>query len=168
MATVEHFANNMAHVMKKDLRLREAAMTRGIGYWLTRREVLCPDKEALVDGDRRLTYRELNRRVNRLARGLAERGLVYGDRIAILSYNRSEFVETIMAAAKLGLILVPLNWRLTVPELAFQMKDSGTADLDLRCRPGRDRLSRSEPNRQSRDRHRPGCGTDIPAGARSL
>ncbi len=102
---------------------------RGIGYWLTKREVLCPDKEAVVDGERRLTYRELNRRVNRLARALEGRGFAYGDRVGMLAYNCLEFIEVIMAAAKLGLVLVPLNWRLKAPELAFQMNDSGTRAL---------------------------------------
>ncbi len=104
-------------------------MSRGIGYWLTRREVLSPDKEAVVDGPRRLTYRQLNRRVNRLARVIAAQGCGYGDRVAILAYNGSPYVEVIMAAAKLGLILVPLNWRLTAAELAFQVADSGAALL---------------------------------------
>ena len=40
----------------------------GIGFWLTKRDILTPEKEAVVDGNRRLTYRDLNRRVNRLAR----------------------------------------------------------------------------------------------------
>jgi fatty-acyl-CoA synthase len=105
---------------------QEYTPMRGIGYWLTRREVLCPDKEAVVDGPRRLTYRQLNRRVNRLARALAAQGLSCGDRIAMLSYNCLEYVEIIMATAKLGLILVPLNWRLTGAELGFQMNDSDT------------------------------------------
>jgi fatty-acyl-CoA synthase len=104
-------------------------MTRGIGYWLTKRAVLCPEKEAVVAGQRRLTYRQLNGRVNRLARALAEQGLAFGDRIGMLSHNCPEFVEVIMAAAKLGLILVPLNWRLTASELAFQVTDSETRAL---------------------------------------
>ena len=108
---------------------REYTPTRGIGYWLTRREVLSPDQEAVVDGLRRVTYRQLNHRVNRLARALASQGLQYGDRIAMLSYNCLEYVEIIMATAKLGLVLVPLNWRLTGAELGFQMNDSDTQAL---------------------------------------
>ena len=102
---------------------------RGIGYWLTKRELLCPGKEAVVDGERRVTYRQLNRRVNRLARALSDRDLTSGDRVGMLAYNCLEFVEVIMAAAKLGLVLVPLNWRLKGPELGFQMNDSGTRAL---------------------------------------
>ncbi|MFH1090561.1 MAG: AMP-binding protein, partial [Pseudomonadota bacterium] len=99
-------------------------MSQGIGFWLTKRELLTPDKEAVVDADRRLSYRQLNHRVNRLSRGLESLGLKYGDRISILAYNCLEFIEVIMAAAKLGLILVPLNWRLTPSELGFILDDS--------------------------------------------
>jgi fatty-acyl-CoA synthase len=91
--------------------------------------LLTPAKEAVVDGERRLSYRELNHRVNRLANALLGQGLRNGERMAILSYNRLEFLEGIMAAAKLGLILVPLNWRLTTTELAFILNDSGAETL---------------------------------------
>jgi fatty-acyl-CoA synthase len=107
----------------------------GIGSWLVKREFLTPAKEAVVDGEKRLGYRQLNQRVNRLANALLGLGLRNGDRIAILSYNRVEFIEVIMAAAKLGLIIVPLNWRLTATELAFILNDSGAEtllfDIDL-------------------------------------
>jgi fatty-acyl-CoA synthase len=101
----------------------------GIGSWLTKRALLTPDKEAVVDAERRLNYNQLNRRVNRLTGALQASGLQLGDRISILSYNCIEFVEVIMAAAKLGLILVPLNWRLTPTELAFNLNDSGAETL---------------------------------------
>ncbi|MGD9411315.1 MAG: AMP-binding protein, partial [Desulfobacterales bacterium] len=101
----------------------------GIGSWLMKRALLTPDKEAVVDGEKRLNYQQLNRRVNRLTNALQAAGLQLGDRISILSYNRLEFVEVIMAAAKLGLILVPLNWRLTPAELAFNLNDSGAETL---------------------------------------
>ncbi|MCX5909182.1 MAG: AMP-binding protein [Deltaproteobacteria bacterium] len=101
----------------------------GIGFWLTQRERLHADREALVDGERRLTYRVLNRRVNQLSRFLQGQGLKPGDRCSILAYNCLEFVEVIFAAAKLGLILVPLNWRLAPAELAFIIKDSGSETL---------------------------------------
>lgn len=101
----------------------------GIGFWLTRRELLTPDKEAVVDGEKRLNYRQLNRRINRLAGALQGLGLKSGDRISILAYNCIEYIEAIMATAKLGLILVPLNWRLTATELAFILNDSGAETL---------------------------------------
>ncbi len=102
---------------------------RGIGYWLEKRKQLSPLGEALVDGDRRLTYGELDLRVNRLANGLKSVGINHGDRCAILAYNCTEYIEVIFAAAKLGLILVPLNWRLSPVELAFNLSDSGATAL---------------------------------------
>ena len=101
----------------------------GIGFWLTKRELLQGDREAVVDGQRRLSYRALNRRVNRLARSLQSMGLKHGERCAVLAYNCLEFVETLFAAAKLGLIVVPLNWRLAPAELAFILSDSSTETL---------------------------------------
>lgn len=102
---------------------------QGIGGWLIKREQIAPNKEAVVDRDRRITYGQLNRRVNRLAGALAELGSQNGDRLAVLSYNCSEFVEIIFAAAKLGLMVVPLNWRLTASELGFMLDDSDTKVL---------------------------------------
>jgi fatty-acyl-CoA synthase len=102
---------------------------QGIGFWLKKRAVLSGDKEALVEGSRRLSYRELNTRVNRLAQYLQSQRLKKGDRLALLAYNGTEYVEVIFAAAKLGLILIPLNWRLSPAELAFNLSDSGTGFL---------------------------------------
>ncbi len=102
---------------------------QGIGFWLTKRAFLSGEREAVVDGDRRLSYRELNQRVNRLAGALQAKGLRHGDRCAILAYNCLEYVEVIFGAAKLGLILVPLNWRLSPAELAFNLTDSSTETL---------------------------------------
>ncbi len=101
----------------------------GIGSWLTKRELLSGNREAIVEGPRRLTYRELNRRVNRLATWLLNAGLEQGDRCAYLAYNEIEVVELIFAAAKIGLVLVPLNWRLAARELSFILSDSGTETL---------------------------------------
>ncbi len=100
--------------------------TPGIGSWLVKRELISPEKEAVVDGNKRLTYKMLNRRVNKLSNALQYLSVKYGDRICILSYNSSEYIETIMATAKLGVMIVPLNWRLTPIELAFAINDSGS------------------------------------------
>ncbi len=98
----------------------------GVGYWLSKRARLHPKRVALVGPERRWTYRELDERVSRLARGLAERlGVGPGERLAILSLNCPEYVEVLLATARLGAMLVPLNFRLTVPELSYQLEDSG-------------------------------------------
>lgn len=98
----------------------------GVGYWVSKRARLHPGRAALVGPDRRWTYRELDERVNRLAHGLANRmGVGRGDRLAILSLNCPEYVEVLLATARLGAVLVPLNFRLTIPELSYQLDDSG-------------------------------------------
>lgn len=94
--------------------------------WLERRNELSPDREALVDvlTGRRFTYRQLNERANRLANGWRSRWDVEkGDRIAILAKNCPEYIEAFFAAAKLGAILVPVNIRLTGPELSYIFHD---------------------------------------------
>ena len=101
----------------------------GIGSWLKYREIETPEKEALVSDERRFSYKQLNHRVNQLSWAMQSRGIRHGDRIAVLAYNCNEFAEIIMAAAKLGLILVPLNWRLTPVELTFILSDSGAQTL---------------------------------------
>lgn len=77
-----------------------------------------PDRLALEDTQRRLTYRELCARTLRLAGALAARGVKRGDRVAVLSENRGEYLEVFLAAARLGAIVACQNWRLAPPELA--------------------------------------------------
>jgi fatty-acyl-CoA synthase len=102
---------------------------QGIGYWLTKNNILNGAKEAIVDGDRRLSYSDLESGTNKLAHSLQSMGLKHGDRCAILAFNCLEYVMAIFATAKLGVILVPLNWRLSPSELAFNLSDSGTETL---------------------------------------
>ncbi len=76
------------------------------------------ERVALQDARRRLTYAQLNDRVNRLANALGSRGVRRGDRVAILAENCIEYVELELAAAKLGVIVACQNWRLADAELA--------------------------------------------------
>jgi len=101
----------------------------GIGSWLKYREIETPDKEALVVDGKRFSYKQFNQRVNQLAWAMQSQRVKYGDRVAVLAYNGNEFAEIIMALAKLGAILVPLNWRLTAVELTFIVSDSGAKTL---------------------------------------
>src|SRR5262245_36782078 len=84
-----------------------------------------PDREAVVHGDRRLTNRELDRRVNALAAVLARLGIERGDVVAILLYNCPEFFEVTLAVNKLGAIFLPLNYRLAAPEWAYILGHAG-------------------------------------------
>lgn len=99
-------------------------MRNGIGGLLYERARVSPELEAIVDlsSGRRLVFGELDRRSDRIAAALADR-VAKGDRIALLAGNTHAYVEVLFAAAKLGAVLVPLNWRLTVPELAYQIGD---------------------------------------------
>lgn len=76
-----------------------------------------PEKLAVKDSNRSLTFKVYEERTNRLANGLLERGLRKGDKIAVLMNNRTEFMELYAAAAKVGLIIVPLNFRLLPEDL---------------------------------------------------
>ena len=88
-----------------------------------------PQQEALVDGQRRMTFAALDAAVTELAAGLAARGVGRGDRIALLLDNRVEFLQAVLAAARLGAIVVPIGTRLQRPEIAFICADSEAAVL---------------------------------------
>jgi len=90
---------------------------------------LYADKEAVVCRDKRFTYRQFGDRVYRLASFLHSNGVGMGDRVAILHQNSHEFLESYFAAAQLGAILNPLNFRLSPRELSFILKDSGATLL---------------------------------------
>ncbi len=104
-------------------------LVEGIGNWIRRRAVKSRDFPAIVFRDREVTYRELSDRVDRLAFALAARGVVKGTRVAYLGGNSPAFIESMFATTLLGAIFVPLNTRLAVPEIAFQLDDSEAAVL---------------------------------------
>ena len=106
-------------------------MNKNLGELFRRRAYISPDVEAIVDlaAGQRFSYAELNQRINALAHSLAARGVKRGDHVAMLLFNAIEFVDTFYAAAKLGAVAVPLNWRLVADELAFILKDCGATSL---------------------------------------
>ncbi len=79
---------------------------------------------AFVSGEQRISHRDYARRVQRLAAGLAAIGLVKGDRVAVLAQNCQEYIDLYGAAARLGLILVPVNWRLSADEIVYVITDT--------------------------------------------
>jgi acyl-CoA synthetase (AMP-forming)/AMP-acid ligase II len=83
-----------------------------------------PDRTAVIDGERRFTYRETHGRVEALAGFLAGRGLEPGERVSILAPNSTAFFEAYFAAARDGLILNPLNTRLSANELSAIVADA--------------------------------------------
>lgn len=85
-----------------------------------------PQETALVDGDNRLSYMQLAMRVGGCAARLSSLGLIAGDRIGILLDNRADYSTLLLAAARLGLIAVPMNIRQRAPETAYALNDSGS------------------------------------------
>ncbi len=107
-------------------------MQMNIGQFLTRRAFLSPRVEAMVEpaaDGRRMDFRTLNARCNRVAHALRAAGVEQGDRVALLLMNGAEFVESFFAVAKIGAVNVPLNWRLVADELQFILEDSGATVL---------------------------------------
>ena len=134
--------------------------------FLERTLAVYPEKVAVVDGARRLTYRELGERVYRLASALRRVGVRKGDRVAVLSPNSTELLEAHFGVPQIGAVLVAINVRLSPGEVSAILRHSGArvllvdhalaADLDRR----RDRAL-------SPGLHGDGAATASPGGARS-
>lgn len=99
-----------------------------IGDWLARRDLLTPDKVALIDtqnADRQITYRQWNQRANQTANFLRERlGVEKGDRVAVLAMNCVEYLDIWFALGKLGGVLQNINWRLSPLEITRLIIDA--------------------------------------------
>ncbi len=93
-------------------------------YGLAANAAAAPDRTALVCGDRRLGYGALDRWVNRVAHALAARGVHAGGRVALLLPNGPEFLAVTHAAAKLGALAVPVNYRWRRGEIAYVLEDA--------------------------------------------
>ena len=90
---------------------------------LARHALMQPGATAMRFLGHTTTWGELDDRVTRLAGALARRGVAFGDRVLILMLNRTEFIESSLAANRLGAIAVPVNFRMTPPEIAFLVSD---------------------------------------------
>jgi fatty-acyl-CoA synthase len=102
---------------------------QGLGSWPVRRRRLSPAHVAFVHGATRRTYAELDDRTRHLAGALRDLGVERGDRVAYLGPNDPTLLETLFAATALGGVFVPLNWRLTAPELTYIAADCGATVL---------------------------------------
>jgi fatty-acyl-CoA synthase len=96
-----------------------------LGDLLRRTAARMPDKPAVICGEVTWTYRALDRVVNRLANGLAARGVEGGDRVAILARNSHAFVALRFALARLGAVLVPINFMFNADEVAYVLGHAG-------------------------------------------
>jgi acyl-CoA synthetase (AMP-forming)/AMP-acid ligase II len=100
-----------------------------VGGWLPARARLTPGRIAIDFAGREISYGDLAGAVARRAAAFAAAGHQPGARVAVLARNCPEQVEVFVACAQRALILVPLNWRLTPGELAYQLRDADPAVL---------------------------------------
>ena len=96
-----------------------------VGQVLEKSAVESPDRVAVVDGERRITYKELNATSTALAAGLAEIGFKKGDRVAIYMKNSVELITAFYALQKLGVIVVWINSLYRRKEAEFVLSNSG-------------------------------------------
>ncbi len=110
----------------KDKQAIEEALGRRLllGECLARNARKFPDKEALIYGETRLTYKQFNARVNQLAHAFLDLGIKKGGKVAILSFNCNQFMETYFAVGKIGAVAAPLNFRLHPEELTYIVNHS--------------------------------------------
>ncbi|MYW43872.1 long-chain-fatty-acid--CoA ligase [Streptomyces sp. SID161] len=90
-----------------------------------------PGTPAVLCEGRSLSYGELHRESNRIAHAIRAAGLAEGDRVAYLGKESEHYYEILFGCAKSGTVLVPVNWRLTAPEVSHILRDSGTRLLFL-------------------------------------
>jgi fatty-acyl-CoA synthase len=105
------------------------ARQHALGDLLHRSAARYPGTLAVVAGDLRISYPEFDAAVNRTAHALAERGLAKGDRLALLSHNCWPYVVLVFATARLGVVLVPVNFMLGAEEIAFILRHSQASGL---------------------------------------
>lgn len=88
-----------------------------------------PNKTAILDGEETFTYREFTERVAKLKASLKEMGIQKGDRIGILMLNNYRYLEIMYAATSFGAIVVPINVRLSAPEVSYILNDAEVETL---------------------------------------
>src|SRR5262245_29300480 len=96
-----------------------------LGDVLRRTAARLPEKTAIVCGDVTWTYAQFDRLCNRLANGLASVGVQQGERVAILSRNSHAFAALRFALARLGAVLVPINFMLNAKEAGYILRHAG-------------------------------------------
>jgi len=106
-------------------------MDLGFGNWPTLQALRNGDRTAFIDAETgaALTHRDLDRRTNALADALRQRGVRQGDRVATLTLNSPQMMEILFATAKVGAIGVPINFRLSAPEVRYVLQNSGASIL---------------------------------------
>ncbi len=95
-----------------------------IAWWVQRWSELNPQKPAIIFEEEHISYLQLHRRANRTSCWLQSLGIEKGDRVAVMLENCPQFLELYLACSRLGVIFVPVNFRLAAPELDYTLKNS--------------------------------------------
>ncbi|MEY1673707.1 fatty acyl-CoA synthetase [Gordonia sp. ABKF26] len=109
--------------------LMTVARSHSLGDIPRRSAARTPDKPAVIHRDTRLTFREFDDAVDRVAAALHAAGLRQGQTLGILSHNCWQFPVVVFAAARIGVVSVPINFMLTAPEIAYILDDCEAAGL---------------------------------------
>src|SRR5262245_2468707 len=97
---------------------------------IERNAAFSPGKPAIRFAGATISYADFDQRIDAIARALkSQLGVGRGDRVAILSLNHPDYLALLYACARLGAMLVPLNWRLAVPEQVFILTDASVKAL---------------------------------------
>src|SRR3970040_1288322 len=104
-------------------------MIHPYAYYLGRAARWSPERIAVIEGEARLTYREIDQRASALARALIHLGVKPGDRVAVLQANNHEFMEALVGAARAGAAFVPILGMLTETDHAYVVQDCGARVL---------------------------------------
>ncbi|MEB3372125.1 acyl-CoA synthetase [Saccharopolyspora mangrovi] len=96
-----------------------------LGSWISRRAAATPNLPAITFNDTTLTYGQFADRIDRLAAELAAGGVERGDRVGYAGLNDREFLVALFASARIGAVFVPLNFRLTAPEMSYILSNAG-------------------------------------------
>ncbi|GAB2909946.1 fatty acid--CoA ligase [Paraburkholderia jirisanensis] len=100
-----------------------------VGDLVIRNAELIPDKTALIEGERSITWQQLDTHTSQLANALATLGLHKGMRIATIIRNGAAAIEAIFALSKAGLLAIPVNYGLTAAEIGVLLDDSQPAAI---------------------------------------
>ncbi|HVO15892.1 MAG TPA: AMP-binding protein, partial [Alphaproteobacteria bacterium] len=99
-----------------------------LSQWIERHADFQPDRPALLFEGNTITYADFDRRIRRLAAMLkGGLGVGRGDRVAHLGYNSPELLDLVFACARLGAMVVPLNWRLAAPEHLYILQNAAVS-----------------------------------------
>lgn len=100
-----------------------------LSFLLTNSANKYPQRTAIISGEVRLTYKVFNERSNRLANAVRSLGVMKGDRVGLLLFNTHRFAETYFGLLKLGVVVVPINYRLTEHEIGLLVNHSEISSL---------------------------------------